>query len=275
MRKYLFKLALLIVLTSLLSICFMSRGFTTEKLKILLPLYAYPNWYNPETYLWDRVARSGKEVSIVAIINPDNGPNNTPPNADYQKGLAALESSKIEVLGYIYTKYGDRPFKEIKADIDTYFADYKVAGFFFDEAASGVDRVNYYRTIYQYIKSKDSSKKIFLNQGTNAVEEYLKLPVADTIVIFENYGRSWLDYQPNDYQKNYSIEHFAALIHSSIDQQTMEKYLGRALANKIQYVYVTDDSPDAIDGNPWNSLPSYWQAEIECLKSLNCLTKKQ
>ncbi|MBD2202462.1 VCBS repeat-containing protein [Calothrix sp. FACHB-1219] len=44
-----------------------------SNLNILLPLYAYPNWYS-SSYLWDDVAAANAKVPITAIINPNHGP---------------------------------------------------------------------------------------------------------------------------------------------------------------------------------------------------------
>ncbi|BAY26799.1 VCBS repeat-containing protein [Calothrix sp. NIES-2100] len=44
-----------------------------SNLNVLLPLYAYPNWYS-SSYLWDEVAAANAKVPITAVINPNHGP---------------------------------------------------------------------------------------------------------------------------------------------------------------------------------------------------------
>ena len=64
-------------------------------LEILLPLYSYPNWWEPAKYIWDDVAAANKQVPITAIINPDSGPGGCPPNSDYQRGIADLRAGGV------------------------------------------------------------------------------------------------------------------------------------------------------------------------------------
>ena len=48
----------------------------------------------------------------------------------------------------------------------------------------------------------------------------------------------------------------------------MRSYIDMAVVRNIGYIYVTDDSPSSDDADPWNSLPSYWQDEIDYIQSL-------
>ncbi len=236
--------------------------------KILLPLYIYPNWYEPESYVWSDVVSAAERVAIAAIINPNNGPDGQPPNEDYQKGLADLRETNITQIGYVYTLYGDRPLAEVKQDIDLYHRYYNVDGIFLDETASNVRQLAYYQELYNYIKAKKDNYQVIINPGTDTDEKYLAQPAGDTAVIFENYPQPWLKYQPQDYVRKYPQERFASLIHSVADAGEMKKYIDMAIANNFGYIYVTDDSPDSEDGDPWNSLPSYWQEEVEYIHSL-------
>jgi hypothetical protein len=245
-----------------------SPAVVGNSLKILLPLYSYPNWYEPKSYLWLDVALAAQKVPIVAIINPNNGPDGNPPNQDYQRGLKDLRESGVTILGYVYTKYGDRPMLEVRRDIDLYRNYYDVGGIFLDETASNTKQLNYYRDIYQYIKTQ-TNFQVVTNPGTHTDESYLTLPATDTAVIFEDYAKAWLSYEPDSYVSQYQNERFASLIHSVPDAATMKDYLDRAITLNIGYMYITDDSPSSEDGDPWNSLPSYWQEEVNYIQSLN------
>ncbi len=246
-----------------------SQAVVDSQIKILLPLYIYPNWYEPESYVWSDVARAAHRVPIVAIINPNNGPDGKPPNRDYEKGLQDLRQSDITILGYVYTKYGDRPIEEVKQDIDLYHNYYDVDGIFLDESASNVKQLNYYQDIYNYIKTKTNLDQVIINPGTHTDKAYLNRPAADTSVIFENYSEAWEEYEPQFYVSQYQSKHFASLIHSVPDAAVMKSHIDRAVKRNIDYIYVTDDSPDSNDGDPWNSLPSYWQEEVDYIKSVN------
>ena len=241
-----------------------ARANTPE---ILLPLYIYPNWYEPENYVWSNVVDAAVKVPITAIINPNNGPDGKPPNDDYKKGIADLRQADITILGYVYTKYGDRPKEEVIQDIILYARYYDLDGIFLDESASNAQQVDYYQEIYNYIKQHTHLNRVIINPGTHIDEKYLTKPATDTAVIFENYPQPWEQYQSQPYTKNYRAQHFAILIHSVADPAKMEKYIDLAIARNMGYIYVTDDSPDNEDGDPWNSLPSYWQEEVDYIQS--------
>lgn len=264
---YFMRFILTILLSASLAICSTQQQLKTTEVKILIPLYAYPTWYKPESYIWPELAKSAERVSISAVINPNNGPGDGPPNKDYARGLSDLRSGGVTIFGYVFTKYGERNLARIKSDIDRYAQDYDIDGIFLDEAASSADKLDYYQEIYRYIKAKPNLNTVVLNQGTHADEGYLSRSAADIVVVFENYDRVWPEYQPSSYLSKYSAERFSCLIHSVPDAATMKKHIDRARERNIGYIYITDDSPDSPDRDPWNSLPSYWQEEVEYIQS--------
>ena len=256
-----------IAMTFILSSC-QSQAITGKPPKILLPLYIYPNWYEGDNYAWSKVVEAAAKVPIVAIINPNNGPDGKPPNKDYQKGLEDLRKSDATILGYVYTQYGDRPKAEVIQDIILYARHYNLDGIFLDETASNARQVEYYQDIYNYIKQNTYLKQVIVNPGTSADERYLSKPATDTAVVFENYPQPWEEYQLPPYSNSYKPERFAGLIHSVPDSDSMKKYINLAMTRNMGYIYVTDDSPKSDDGDPWNSLPSYWQEEVDYIQSL-------
>ena len=246
-----------------------SQVAKSNSLKILLPLYIYPNWYEPDNYTWSQVVTAAKRIPIVAIINPNNGPDGNPPNRDYARGLEDLKQADVTTIGYVHTQYGDRPIAEVKRDIDLYYQYFGVRGIFIDESASNVAEIDYYQDIYNYIKAKGDRELVIINPGTHTDREYITRPAADTSVIFENYSHVWGEYQPQAYVDSNQSEHFASLIHSVSDAATMKSHLDKAVESNIGYIYITDDSPNNDDGDPWNSLPPYWQEEVDYIRDLN------
>lgn len=240
-----------------------------NSLKILLPLYIYPNWYEPESYVWSEVVDAAQQVPIVAIINPNNGPDGKPPNQDYARGLKDLAQANIKTLGYVYTKYGDRPLAEVKQDIDLYYRHFGVKGIFLDESASSEQKIDYYQSIYNYIKEKGKQEQVIINPGTHTDQAYFTSPATDTSVIFENFSQAWQPYKPLDFLSQRNKENFASLIHSVPNIATMKSHIDRAIKLNIGYIYVTNDSPTGGDGDPWNSLPNYWQEEVDYIQSVN------
>jgi Spherulation-specific family 4 len=258
------------LVTASLVCCSMKQEISSaQQVKILIPLYSYPTWYKPETYVWPKIATAARQVSITAIINPNNGPGNAPPNRDYQRGIKDLKRGGVTILGYVATNYGKRNIAQVKSDIDVYVTHFQLDGIFLDEAASAADKLGYYQEVYQYIKAKSQQNTVILNQGTHPDEGYLTKPAGDNLVIFENYSAQWNQYQPLPYTKLHQAEHFSSLIHSVPDAATMKSHIDKAVARNIQYIYITDDSPDNPNKDPWDSLPSYWQEEVNYIQYLN------
>ncbi len=247
-----------------------------SQLQILLPLYIYPNWYDKNKYIWKQAIAAAKKVPIVAIVNPNSGPDRAPPNADYQQGIRDLHQAGVKVIGYVPTNYAKRDLKAVKADIDLYIKYFNVEGIFIDEATSTPEKIGYYQQIYRYIKShsppdlqRHSSYLVIINPGVIVDEGYLSQAVADTIVVFENDRQNWTNYRPPTYFKKYSAQHFAALIHTTANKKLMKSTLDRVAKSQFGYVYVTDDTIETADRNPWDTLPTYWQAEVNYIQQLN------
>jgi Spherulation-specific family 4 len=272
-----------ILATVLISNCLMidrSFGITEQKilnttsnhhpkLQILLPLYIYPNWYDKNKYAWKQVIAAAKKVSIIAIINPNSGPNNAPPNTDYQQGIKDLHQAGIKVVGYVPSNYSNRDIQAVKIDIDLYTKYFQIDGIFIDEAASSIEKASYYQQLYKYIKSKSIAYKVIINPGVNLEETYISQGVADTIITFENYQKNWSSYAPVKYQKNYPSQQFAALVHTTANRKLMKSTLDRAVKNNLGYIYITNDSTNTPNKNPWDTLPEYWQSEVNYIQQLN------
>jgi hypothetical protein len=232
------------------------------RLKVLIPLYIYPD---PNDDDWDKVAAANSRVPITAIVNPNNGPGGCPPDPNYEEGIRKLREADVTVLGYVFTKYGQRPFVEVKADVELYNQCFNINGIFFDEVNSGDGKCGYYRELCLYTKSLPNLHTAFLNPGVWPDECYFSQTGCDTVVIFENDGRVWPTTTSPGYADDYSPEHSAMLAHTIPGTYTMRSMIDLALARDIGYVYVTDDTLP----NPYDSLPWYWQDEIDYIASIN------
>jgi hypothetical protein len=237
----------------------------TSKLALLIPLYNYPNWYDPKRYMWGNVAAAARRVSITAIVNLNNGPEGCLRNGDYQRGVAELRAAGVAILGYVFTGYGDRPADAIKGDIDLWAQCYQLDGIFLDEAAHTSDKLNYYADLYAYMKQHLGLKMVVLNAGVSVDEDYVRRPVADTIVVFDNQSSKLPGYSPAAYTRNYPASRFAMVVHTVPDVATMRADLLRAVARRIHYVYLTNRGLP----NPWESPPTFWNEEIDFIAALN------
>ncbi len=233
------------------------------KLQALVPLYLYPQTTNGRSN-WFPLVEAARKIPVVAIINPNSGPGDKP-NVDYAQGLKILHQGGVKTIGYVATNYGKRPIDQVKSEIDLYDAHFNVQGIFFDEGASDAKQHNYYAEIYRYAKSKKKLQQVIVNPGTQIDEVYFSKPAADQAVVFENFGREWPLYKPSAYLNKYDRQHFALMLHGVTDRANMQSYIDLAVKRNIGYVYITNDS----DSNPWDSLPSYWPAEVEAIRRQN------
>lgn len=227
-------------------------------LGILIPLYSYPNWWQPSTYLWPQVAQAGARVPITAIIDPANGPGANFPNIDYQHGLADLAASGVKMVGYVYTSYGTRSNALVKGDIDQYTNSPFISGIFVDETASGTNKLAYYQDLYTYIHARTNFTTVIVNPGIQIAQEYISRPAADTAVIFE-YDTGWTNYVPDVYVTNYPASRFSMLVYGCAGAETMRTNVDLAVQRNVGWVYVTDD----ILANPWDTIPSYWSNLVD------------
>jgi Spherulation-specific family 4 len=233
------------------------------KLQALIPLYVYPQIINGRSN-WSPLVEAARKIPVIAIINPNSGPGGKP-NTDYAQALKLLQKGGVKTIGYVATNYGKRSIDQVKADVDLYNDHFNVQGIFLDEGASSSQQLNYYGEIYRYIKSKKKLQQVIVNPGTHLDEAYFSQPVTDQAVIFENFGREWPTYQPSNYLSKYDRQRFALMLHGVIDRAKMQSYIELAVKRNIGYVYITNDA----DSNPWDSLPSYWSAEVEAIRNQN------
>ena len=154
------------------------------RLRLLVPAYFYPAGDGAKD--WDRLFAASDDVPIVAIVNPASGPGKKA-DANYVKLFAkAKRSEKVTLIGYVSTSYGKRPPAEVRADVDRWVQLYPgIRGIFFDEQASGADRVEYYAALYKYVRARPGLKLVVANPGTTCVEKYLSEPAADAACLFE------------------------------------------------------------------------------------------
>jgi hypothetical protein len=220
-------------------------------LKILVPLYVDPDSN------WDRIVKAASCVSITVIINPNDGPGGNP-TVEYLAGIKKLHNAGVKVVGYVYTGYGARNPKYIRADVDLYKR-FGIDGIFFDEVSDESKDLGYYKLLSDYVRSNYRIGAVFLNPGTKTDEEYIKNSIGDTTVIFEDSWTKWPGYQPDKYISKYGHDRFASLVYTTSDASAMRSSIDLALNRGIGYVFVTDQK----EPNPWSKLPAFWDAEVD------------
>jgi len=237
-----------------------------EPLGVLIPWYNYPIHWSTD-YQWDDLAKAASEISITAIINANNGPGSGGPNADYEVGMSEL-ADKVTTVGYVQTGYGTRDISTVKAEIDewaNHWVSHGLSGIFIDEMSNETNKLPYYEELYAYILSKPGLEEVHGNPGMSSEEDYVSTPATTGLVIFENYISEWPSYSTDSWVNDYDAAHFSMLVHTASTTSEMQTAIDLALERNIGLVYVTDD----VMPNPWDRLPTFWQKQVNYIKSLN------
>jgi hypothetical protein len=233
---------------------------STFAMQILIPAYFYPDPAAGALNPWQALGASAGDVAITAILNPASGPGSSR-DPNYVAAIASLRSAGGRVIGYVSTAYGSRDAATVKAEINQYRNFYDLDGIFLDEMSNLDTQLGYYQDLYDYIKASNGGYQIIGNAGTSTLEAYLQ--VADTLVTFEN-SAGYESYQPDPWVNDYSADRFAHLIYGVGSATMMQQFVALAAQRNVGYLYVTDDGGD----NPWDLLPSYWQAQTQAIATV-------
>eukprot|EP00042_Codosiga_hollandica_P015248 m.36113 g.36113 ORF g.36113 m.36113 type:complete len:276 (+) comp44487_c0_seq1:60-887(+) len=217
----------------------------------LVPLYAYPT-SAALTAEWDVIASMCSTVPTLVIMNPDNGDGDQcPPNLDWINALNSVAG--CGTLGYVYTNYGDRPLDEVQEVIDSYLQCWDVNGIFVDETSNVAADLPYYTSVYNYIKSKNESLLVTLNPGSVTPEAYAN--ISDILVLFEDYGANWQDFQTPSFVSSYPPSKFSALLHYANGTVTVAQAkadIALGLSRGFEWMYV-------LDSNNYADIPSFYR----------------
>jgi Spherulation-specific family 4 len=244
------------------SLCGCNSAAGASKIEIVVPAYFYPSAGSD----WNDLNAAASKIPITAIMNPFNGPGNSL-DANYVAAVNSLRAAGGRVIGYVYTSYTSRPIQQVLSDIDRYDTWYNVDGIFVDEMANTgpAERLNYYRDIYNHIKSIDPNWEVMGNPGTATIEQYLTWPTADRLMVFENVGAAYPGYSPSNWNFSYNRSTFVHLVHTEASLADMLSHLDLAVQRNAGGIYVTDD----VLPNPWNRLPTYWSALVDAVAATN------
>ena len=232
------------------------------KLEIVVPAYFYPSGGSP----WIKLNAAASKVPITAIMNPGNGPGNSV-DSNYVSAVNSLRAAGGHVIGYVYSSYGARAQQQVIADIDKYDTWYNIEGIFVDEMANTgpASRLDYYRNIYNHVKSIDPNWSVMGNPGTTTIESYLTWPTTDRLMVFENVGTAYPSYTPSSWNFNYDASRFVHLVHTEPSSAQMLTDLSLAMQKHAGSIYITDD----VLANPWDTVPTYWNAMVDAVANIN------
>jgi hypothetical protein len=232
------------------------------KLRLTVPAYFYPA--DAGLKPWDRLIEAAGRVPVVAIVNPDSGPG-AKADANYTAVIGRARKGGVTLVGYVTTSYARRPLAEVKAEVDRWLELYPgIHGILFDEQASAAGKVGYYAELYDYVRKKLPAGLVVGNPGTVCAADYVARPAADVVCLFEG-GKGFDAFRPPAWADRYPARRFAAVAYQVETAKQMEEYLHEALRRRIGLVYITD----ARGANPYDRLPSYWDAEVAAVRRAN------
>jgi Spherulation-specific family 4/PEP-CTERM motif len=248
---------------------------------LLVPAYFYPSSDPTQSY-WDELtAAAASGADITAIMNPANGPGSAF-NTDYATAVNSFRAAGGKVLGYVYTCYGGtqcftglpptQTTTQVLAAAQRYADWYGVDGIFLDEMSNRLADLPYYQTVAQGLRAAHAGWRIVGNPGTSTPAAYLA--VADTLVTLENGTGSYATASTEPWMLTADPTRQANLFYNVATADAMRALLGEAVSRNVGIVYITDDryiAGDPIANNPWNQLPSYWNAEVAAALSMRAV----
>jgi hypothetical protein len=224
----------------------------TGSVGTIVPLYAYPTHSS-----WNVIAQTKQanpSVPVVAIVNVSNGPGSAP-EANFTSGINQLVNAGVQVIGYVFTSYGNRSVTAVKSEVASWKQWYpQVTGIFFDEQASVPGKESYYATLGSYAKSLGLSLTVG-NPGTDTSPGYVG--TVDVILIYETDGLPALA-ALGGWHQSYPKSNFGIIPYAVPSLDTGFITAAKPL---VGHIYVTDDSLP----NPWDSLPSYFGQLVTAL----------
>ena len=252
------------VLFAVLALFASSPEAEAADLEFLVPWYNYPVWWmGGGIYDWTELGDANAQVPVTAVINPNNGPGG-PPNSDYVLGLQDLRDRGVRMLGYVATGWGSRSVLNVSLDVATYQSSYVshgVTGLFYDEAATSAALVPHYASLFAL---GGALSPVVLNPGTVPNASYFDANVSDIVVAFEGDAPTWLGTPP--FPQGVPAHKTSVMIYGASGVQEMQHAIDLAVARGVTYVYVTHD---ALQPNPWDELPTFWQEEVDYVQRWN------
>jgi Spherulation-specific family 4 len=238
------------------------RGPRPTQLSLWVPAYFYPN--GPGLREWNRLIAAAKLVPIVAIVNPASGPG-TRVDTYIAAAISRARKGKVTVVAYIGTQYTRKSLAQVKEEVDTYLRFYPdIQGIHFDEQSSDVKDVDYYAELYRYVRERIPQAIVVNNPGTMCAPEYVSRPTSDVVCMFER-DRAFEEFRPPAWASRFPASRFCVQAYHVDTEAQMKQALRRAAQLRIGYVYITDDQGP----NPYDRLPSYWEAEVEAVRRAN------
>jgi hypothetical protein len=236
-------------------------------MRLWVPAYFYP--FGAGLREWNRLIASAKSVPIVAIVNPASGPGDHV-DTNFAAMIPRARRAGVTVVGYIGTQYTRKPLEQVKREIETFLRFYPdIQGFHFDEQSSDARGVDYYAELHRYVHRRIPDAVVLTNAGTSCDVGYAARPASDVISLFER-EHGFGEFRPPAWASRFPGSRFCIQAHNVATEEHMRRSIRRAAQFEVGYVFLTDDAGP----NPYDRLPSYWDAEVEAVRQVNQAAKR-
>jgi hypothetical protein len=229
-----------------------------RRLTLLVPAYIFPTGDGKRQ--WQRLIAATAKVNLIVIVNPASGPG-ADRSLDYASIIKDAAEHGVVLVGYVSTRYAERPQAEVKQDIDAWVRFYpQIAGFFLDQQPAAGQHQAYFAEVADHARRKLPNARIITNPGVPCDEIFLARRISDLACVFAN-ADGFDAFELPIALKTYSSSQCAALVYQVADAAAMRAAVKEAIIKGIGYLYVTDGKLP----NPWAQLPPYWDEEVDAV----------
>lgn len=221
-----------------------------QRAGVYFPLFAHPG------PLWDNMLvyrQAHPSLPWVAVVDPLHGPGKQY-DATYAESIKKLQQADVTVLGYVSTRWAQKPPDAVKDDISKYKEWYGVDGIMLDEMISDPGFEGLYSNYTSYAKSLGMGLVIG-NVGTNVSSSYAgTVDAISTVEGDRTPPLSWL----KGWQLSYDRSNFVYIAYSQswIDS----KYVAES-TRYVGMLYITDDTMPF----PYDDFPAYFDEVLAVL----------
>jgi hypothetical protein len=214
---------------------------------VVVPAYFY------NSALWQSVTTANQNTWV--IMNPSNGAGLTR-DPNYKTWATQARARGQTMLGYIPTRYGRRSLSWVQAQANKYRRWYGVTAFFLDEVSTRPNGTDYYRHLTTALQDEFGNSLVVLNPGSVPDQSYFGLGANTRVVIFEGPASNFDPEQFPAWLSPYYPQSVILLYSSKLTK--LSSVLQFAKSNGVAGIYATDAG---LNGNPYDTLPSYWTTE--------------
>lgn len=212
-----------------------------------VPAYGYPG-----TGVWEQLTRL--PAGSFVILDPADGPGRSV-DPRYLSALAPVAERGVRVLGYVDSNYGQRPLDEMADEIRRYQHWYQPSGIFLDQTPAAASANQAIRALAASLRSQ--RLPLVINPGQPDIDP-ADASLADHVVNFEGPLGVYRRTRFPAWTQALEATKLWHLVYEVGDPAAMRRVAAMAQRRNAGILHITD----ARMPNPWERLPSYWDAEL-------------